>query len=163
MKGRYLILTPVDSLPNEKSFDAAWRRFAGICRSLHRDGLDYHVQFNLHSGKPHVLITASGTAKPRRQPAHRIGLPQRIPAQRCKERAMEAEWFLPENRERRNNGTSYWSKHQARYQDLSTMPEDLVRAEAEYWREMELLSGQRQHYKPGLTDENRTSDDEVAA
>jgi hypothetical protein len=43
------------------------------------------------------------------------------------------------------------------------MAEELIRAEAEYWREMELLSGQREHFKPGLTDETRCADDEVAA
>ena len=84
-------------------------------------------------------------------------------AQRCRDRALEAEWFLPENRERRKDGTAYWGRHQARYQELSKMAEEFLRAEAEYWREMELLSGQRQHFKPGLTDETRTSDDEVAA
>jgi hypothetical protein len=86
-----------------------------------------------------------------------------VPAQRCRDRALEAEWFLPENRERRKDGTAYWRKHQARYQELSKMAEEFVRADAEYWRELELLSGQRQHFKPGLTDETRTSDDEVAA
>jgi hypothetical protein len=36
-------------------------------------------------------------------------------------------------------------------------------AEYQYWREMEILSGQRQHFKPGLNAETDTSDDEVAA
>jgi hypothetical protein len=43
------------------------------------------------------------------------------------------------------------------------MAEEFLRGEAEYWRDLELLSGQRQHFKPGLNDETRTSDDEVAA
>jgi hypothetical protein len=141
-----------------------WRLFADTCRSLHRDGLDYSVQFNLTGATPHVLITASGTAKTRKQAgAHRLPLPAPVPAQRCRDRALEAEWFLPENRERRNNGTAYWGKHQARYRELSDMAEEFLRAEAEYWRELELISGQRQHFKPGRTDETANLDDEVAA
>ena len=65
MNGRYLIYTPVQSVRDEKRFDTAWRKFAEVCRSLHRDGLDYNVQLNLKDARPHVLITASGTAKPR--------------------------------------------------------------------------------------------------
>jgi hypothetical protein len=38
-----------------------------------------------------------------------------------------------------------------------------LRAELEYWRELEFISGQRQHFKPGLTDEMSHQDDEVAA
>jgi len=163
MNGRYLILTPA-SLPNEKHFDAAWHKFAEVCRSPHRDGLDYHVQLNLHDVRPHLLITASGTAKPQRKPAKRgLTLPQPILPKRCRDRAMEAEWFLPENSDRRKDGTAYWNPHQARYQELSAMAEEFIWADAEVWRELEFLSGQRQHFKPGLTDETRTSDDEVAA
>ena len=164
MTGRYLIYTPVQSAPDEKRFDAAWRRFAEVCRSLHRDGLDYSVMLNLTDARPHVLVTASGTAKPRKQVgAHRVPLPPPIPAQRCGDRAIEVEWFLPENRERRKDGTAYWTKHQTRYQELSTMAEEFLRAELEYWRELEQLSGQRARFKPGLTDETTYADDEVAA
>jgi hypothetical protein len=164
MTGRYLIYTPVESIRDEKRFDAAWRRFAEVCRSLNRDGLDYSVQLNLTGHNPHVLITASGKAKPRKQPAirHFILAPP-VPAQRCRDRALEVEWFLPENRERRNSSTSYWGRHQARYQELSQMAEEFLRAEVEYWRELELLSGQREHFKPGRTDETANADDEVAA
>jgi len=164
MTGRYLIYTPVDSMPDERRFDAAWRTFAEICRSLNRDGLDYSVSLNLAHLKPHVLITASGKAKPRRVAgAHRLPLPPPIPAQRCRDRALEVEWFLPENRERRKDATAYWAKHQARYQELSTMAEEFLRVELEYWRELELLSGQRQHFKPGRMGETANADDEVAA
>jgi hypothetical protein len=164
MTGRYLIYTPVDSIPDEKRFDAAWRRFAEICRSLNRDGLDYAVELNLADARPHILVTASGKAKPRRQMgADRVPLPPPIPAQRCRDRAVEVEWFLPENRERRKDGTAYWAKHQARYQELSGMAEEFLRVELEYWRELELLSGQRARFKPGLTDETAYADDEVAA
>jgi hypothetical protein len=76
---------------------------------------------------------------------------------------MEVEWFLPENRDRRNSATSYWRKHPARYAELSAMAEEFLRAELEYWRELELLSGQRQHFKPVRTDETANADDEVAA
>ena len=164
MTGRYLILTPVESQPNEKRFDAAWRKFVSVCRSLHRDGLDYNVHLSLTDSRPHVLITASGKARPRKQPAaHRVALPPPITAQRCRERALEAEWFLPENQEKRNGNTSYWGKHKARYQELSSMAEEFIRAEAEYWRDMELLSGRREHFKPGRTDEAGHVSDEVAA
>ena len=90
-----------------------------------------------------------------RRPAARRAYPpcRPVPAQRCKDRALEAEWFLPENRERRNDGTSYWGKHQDRYRELADMAEELLRAEAEYWQELETLSGQREHFKPGRTDE----------
>jgi len=164
MTGRYLIYTPVESARDEKRFDSAWRRFAEVCRSLHRDGLSYSVQLNLADLRPHVLITASGKAKPRKQPTARHAIvPPPVPAERCRDRALEAEWFLPENFDRRKDGTAYWRKHQARYQELSQMAEELLRAEAEYWRELELISGQRDHFKPGRTDETAQADDEVAA
>jgi hypothetical protein len=83
--------------------------------------------------------------------------------QRCRDRAIEVEWFLPENRERRKDGTAYWAKHQARYQELAAMAEEFLRADLEYWRELELLSGQRARFKPGLMDETAYTDDEVAA
>ena len=164
MNGRYLIYTPVDSTPDERRFDKAWRRFAEICRSLHRDGLNYCVKLNLADTRPHMLVTASGKAIPRKHTgAHRLPLPPPIPVQRCRDRAMEVEWFLPENRDRRKDGTAYWARHQARYQELSAMAEENLRAELEYWRELELLSGQREHFKPGRTDETANADDEVAA
>ena len=162
MTGRYLICTPVESARNELRFDKAWRRFAEICRSLHRDGLSYSVQFNLTDAKPHVLITASGKARPRKHSVPRaMILPPPVPAQRSRERALEVAWFLPENRERRNNQTAYWRKRQERYQELSQMAEEQLRAELEYWHELELLSGQREHFKPGRTDETALADDEV--
>jgi hypothetical protein len=162
MTGRYLICTPVESTRNEKRFDQAWRRFAEVCRSLHRDGLSYDVQLHLAGDNPHALITASGTAKPRKQSATRhVILPPPVPVQRCRDRATEVAWFLPENRERRNNQTSYWSRRPERYQELCAMAEEYLRAELEYWRELEALSGQREHFKPGRTDETAFADDEV--
>jgi hypothetical protein len=164
MNGRYLIYSPVDSARNEKRFDANWHKVVTVCRSLHSDGLSYDVQLNLTGANPHVLIVASGTAKPRQHRAgHRLTLPPPIPVERCRDRALEAAWFLPENRERRNGHTSYWRKQQPRYRELSGMAEEYLRAELEYWREMELLSGQREHFKPGRTDETAHQDDEVAA
>jgi hypothetical protein len=132
--------------------------------SVNRDGLDYSVRLNLADTKPHVPVTASGQPKPRKQTdARAVSLPPPIPVQRCRERAQEVEWFLPENRERGNAATAYWRKHQARYQELFGMAEEFLRAELEYWRELELLSGQRARFKPGLTDETAYADDEVAA
>ena len=164
MMGRYLIYTPQASWQDEKRFDANWHKFVAICRSLERDGLTYEVQFNLTSENPHMLITASGTAKQHRDsvPRH-VVLPPPIPLQRCRERAVEVEWFLPENAGRRNSSSSFWRRRQNRYQELSQMAEDHLRAELEYWRELELLNGQREHFKPGRTDETANVDDEVAA
>ena len=142
MTGRYLIYTPVASTPDERRFDRAWRRFAEVCRSLYQDGLTYGVQLNLGDRRPHILITASGKAKQRKiAGAHRVPLPPPIPAQRCRDRATEVEWFLPENRERRKDGTAYWARHQARYQELSVMVEEFLRAELEYWREWSCSAG----------------------
>jgi len=164
MTGRYLIYTPVESVRDEKRFDAAWRRFAETCRSLYRDGLIYNVQFNLTEAIPHVLITASGKAVPRKQPAaRRFQLSQPISRKRCRERVDEARWFLPEFRERRKDGTLYWGRHRDRYRELSELAEEHVRADFEFWRELELLSGQREHFKPGRTDETANLDDQVAA
>jgi hypothetical protein len=164
MRGRYLIYTPVESAHDDRRFDAAWRRFAEICRSLHRDGLSYGVRFNLGDARPHVIITASGTATPRKPSiARRQPLPPPIPPARCRERAQEAAWFLPENRERRNANTTHWRNRAGRHAELSEMAEEHLRAELEYWRELELLSGQREHFKPGRTDETARLDDEVAA
>lgn len=150
---------------SEKRTAERWHLFAQTCRSLAADGLDYSVSLSLVGSDPHILITASGSATAKRKaaaPAKRHMAPP-LKAQQCVVRAQEAEWFLPENRERRKGGTAYWSRHQARYQELSQMAENYLRAEVEYWRELETISGQRQHFKPGLTDETRTSDDEVAA
>jgi hypothetical protein len=164
MTGRYLIFNLADSRRDETRFDAAWQRFAEVCRLLHRDGLSYNVQFNLTDARPNILITASGQAKARKIPNPRHwSLPQPIPVQRCQERALEAAWFLPENRERRNANTTHWRTRAGRYSELNAMAEEHLRAELEYWRELELLSGQREHFKPGRTDETAYLDDEVAA
>ena len=164
MTGRYLIYTPLESGRDERRFRAAWGRFGEICRSLHKDGLTYVVQLNLTAARPHVLITASGKALRRKAATvRRLVLPAPVPAQRCRERAQEVEWFLPENAERRDGATTYWQRHAARYQELAAMAEEHLRAELAYWRELELLSGQRQHLKPGLTDETAYADDEVQA
>jgi hypothetical protein len=170
MTGRYLHVTPLDSSHakycdvTERRFAATWSKFAGLCRSLDRDGLAFDVSFNLAGSRPHVLITASGTAKPRRSTVARvIALPSPVPAQRCRERAAEAAWFLPENAARRKTDTPYWRTHQARHAELFQMAEEHLRAEHEYWRELELISGQRQHFKPGLTAATAHADDEVAA
>jgi hypothetical protein len=168
MTGRYLIYTPLESRDwhgrNRRRFETNWHKFATVCRSLDSDGLAYDVQFILTGGNPHVLITASGTVKARKHSASRaVILPPPIPAQRCRDRALEVEWFLPENLSRRNSSTSYWRARPARYAELSTMAEEHLRAELEYWHELETLSGRREHFKPGRTDETANADDEVAA
>jgi hypothetical protein len=165
MTGRYVIYTPRESWLDARQFDKSWRAFVAVCRSLDENGLDYAVQFNVASDRPHVLVTASGTPR-RRKPqtaSRRVMLPPPIPAQRCAIHAQEAEWFLPENRTRRNSATTHWRCRGDRFAELSAMAEEELRAEVEFWREMELLSGQRQHFKPGRTDETAKLDDEVAA
>ena len=42
------------------------------------------------------------------------------------------------------------------------MAEEHLRAKRQYSRELELISTQRQHFKPGRTDETAYQDDEVA-
>ena len=41
------------------------------------------------------------------------------------------------------------------------MAEAHLRTDLEYWRELELLSGQRKHFEPGRTDESAHADDEL--
>jgi hypothetical protein len=71
-------------------------------------------------------------------------------------------WFLPGSRERRKNQTAYWRARQTRHDELAGMAEEHLRAELEYWRELELLSGQRERFKPGRSDETAYADDEVS-
>ena len=83
MTGRYFIHTPRESWLDVRQFDYAWHKFVALCRSLDADGLGYDVQFNLGCQRPHMLITASGTAKPRKRPAARlITLPPLMPPKR---------------------------------------------------------------------------------
>ena len=167
MTGRYLVYTPLECEPRVfwkgHRFLRNWHTFVEVCRSLHRDGLSYEVQFNLTAAEPHVLITASGTAKAREHPAPRHSAMPSVPAKRSRERVREVEWFLQKLAGRRDNSASYWNRRQARYQEFSKMTAEQLRAELDYWRELELLSGQRDHFKPGLTDETAYEDDGVAA
>jgi hypothetical protein len=172
MTGRYRIcMLPLldNGIPRswepEKRTAQRWRLFVQTCRSLAADGLDYAVVFALIGDNPHILITASGNRK--RKPKSFTGPKFRIlpplKAHACATYAQEVEWFLPENRTRRNSNTDYWRRRRNRHDELAEMAEDQLRAELEYWRELELISGQREHFKPGLTDETLYVDDEVAA
>jgi hypothetical protein len=142
-----------------------WSTFVHTCEALAAEGLVYFVTFALTGDDPHILITASGTPRAKRKPAsvRRPALVPPVKPQQCAVHAQEAAWFLPENRERRNAHTTHWRARVGRYAELNTMAEEELRAEWEFWRELELLSGQRQHFKPGLTDETAYADDEVAA
>ncbi|MBZ5635183.1 MAG: hypothetical protein LAO55_18830 [Acidobacteriia bacterium] len=165
MTGRYKItLSSWRTWEPEKRTVKRWSLFVNTCRLLARDGLDYRVTLALDGDDPHILITASGTVKrTARQTSLRHGMMPPVKREQCAERALEAEWFLPENATKRNTNTTHWRRRGARYAELSAMAEGHLRAELDYWREMELLSGQRQHFKPGLTDETAWADDEVAA
>lgn len=165
MTGRYKItLNSWRAWEPEKRTARRWSLFVNTCRLLARDGLDYCVTLALDGDDPHILISAWGNVtRTHRQPVPR---PRMIPAVRTEEcvvRAREAEWFLPENAAKRNANTTHWRRRGTRFAELSAMAEEQLRAELEFWREMELLSGQRQHFKPGLTDETAWADDEVAA
>lgn len=172
MTGRYRI-SMVPLLGNgiarvwesEKRTARRWHLFAETCRSLAADGLDYSVSFALTGDDPHILIAASGkaTRKPRLIALPKHGMVQPVKPAQCAVRAQEVEWFLPENRERRNANTTHWRTRAGRYAELNAMAEEQLRAELEFWRELELISGQRQHFKPGRTDETAHLDDEVAA
>jgi len=149
----------------EKRTAQRWHLFAETCRSLAADGLDYAVTFALTCDAPHILITASGKATVKRKPTsvRRMAFPARVKPEKCAVHAQEAAWFLPENRERRNANTTHWRARAGRYAELNAMAEEHLRAELEFWHELELLSGQREHFKPGRTDETAYLDDEVAA
>jgi len=172
MIGRYRICMP-PSLDNgiprvwepEKRTAQRWHLFAQTCRSLAADGLDYSVSFALIGDNPHILITASGTCthKPKSFIGPKLKIVSPLKPPECAVHAQEVEWFLPENRIRRNSNTDYWRRRRNRHDELAEMAEEQLRAELEYWRELELISGQREHLKPGLTDETAFMDDEVAA
>jgi hypothetical protein len=165
MTGRYKItLNSWRAWEPEKRTARRWSLFVNTCRLLARDGLDYRVTFALSGDDPHILINASGKVTRKRSVtvARRAMVPP-VKSADCALRAQEAEWFLPENAAKRNGGTTHWQRRGARYAELGAMAEAELRAELEFWREMELLSGQRQHFKPGLTDETVWADDEVAA
>jgi hypothetical protein len=172
MTGRYRIsMLPLlaNGMPriseSEKRTAKSWHLFAETCRSLAADGLDYSVSFALMGDDPHILITASGKATPKRKPTslRRVALVPPVKAQQCAIHAQEAEWFLPENQERRNSNTTHWRTRAGRYAQLNAMAEEELRAELEFWLELELISGQRQHFKPVRTNETVWQDDEVAA
>jgi len=165
MTGRYkIVLNSWRTWEPEKRTAKRWSLFVNTCRLLANDGLNYEVTFSLEGDNPHILILAFGQVRRRRsrsQGARRLVPP--VKSQDCAVHAQEAEWFLPENAAKRNSGATHWQRRGARHAELSAMAEEQLRAELDYWRELELLSGQRQHFKPGLTDETVWADDEVAA
>jgi hypothetical protein len=165
MTGRYKIqFNSWRVFEPEKRTARRWSLFVNTCRLLARDGLDYGVTFALNGDDPHILIRASGKVTRKRSltVARRAMVPPVI-AEQCALRAQEAEWFLPENAAKRNTTTTHWRRYSARYAELNALADEHLRAEVEFWRELELLSGQRQHYKPGMTGEMVSADDEVAA
>ncbi len=162
MTGRYLIFTPVQSASNELRFAKAWRLLVRTCMSLNRDQLSYSVEWNLSTDQPHALITASGTAKPRTGPAMRPkAVGRRRMHQQCQSRKRECEWIL--NAQRDDDHASYWRRRHARYKELSEMGEEILRAELDFWRELEALSGQRQRFPPGRAVALMPDDDQASA
>lgn len=165
MTGRYKItLNSLRTWEPEKRTARRWSLFVNTCRLLARDGLDYRVTFALDGDDPHVLINAwRQPSRKRKRTATSRPAPPALKPEACALRAQEAAWFLPKNRDRRNSDAEHWRRRRARYAELSGMAEDELHAEREFWRELELLSGQRQHFKPGLTHESVWADEEVAA
>jgi len=165
MTGRYKIhLNSWRTWESEKRTAKRWSLFVNTCRLLASDGLNYEVTFTLGGDDPHILIMASGQVRRRRSRSQCVQCQvSRVKSQDCAVHAQEAEWFLPENAAKRNSGTSHWQRRGARYAELKGMAEEHLRAEVGFWRELELLSGQRQHFKPGLTHDASWADDEVAA
>lgn len=148
----------------ERLTSKRWSIFVHTCESLAADGLDYAVAFALTGDDPHILITASGRVwRKHSLTVVRHGMVHPVKSQECALRAQEAEWFLPENATKRNSNRTHWQRRGARYAELNSMAEEQLRAEVEFWRELELLSGQRQRFKPGLTDDTAWADDQVAA
>ena len=91
-----------------------WSVFVHTCESLAADGLDYAVTFALAADDPHILITASGTVtRKRRQVGPCHGMVHPVKPQECTVRALEAEWFLPENATKRNSSTTHWRRRGA--------------------------------------------------
>ena len=165
MTGRYRITLASTKGVGEQLTRKRWSAFVRTCESLAADGLDYGVSFALTGNAPHILITASGRVTRKRRPfgLPKHGMVQPVKPQQCAIHAQEAEWFLSENRTRRNSNTTHWRTRSARYAELNAMAEENLREELAFWRELELLSGQRQHFKPRRTDETTFADDEVAA
>ena len=178
MTGRYYLIVPLYPARNvtferpwqtkaiegryQEQLKGCWHRFHALCRSLHSDGLQYSVEFNLIADEPHVLITASGKAKPARRPkAQPLTLPQPVSLKRCRQEIDAREFYLPEHHDKRGCRSPKIGNTYAYH--LVNVAEEHLRAEIEYWRELELLSGQREHFKPGLADEIACADDEVAA
>jgi hypothetical protein len=165
MTGRYkIILNSWRAWESDTRTAKRWSVFVNTCRLLDRDGLSYEVTFALEGDNPHILILASGQVRRRHSRSQSVArLIPPVKSAECAVRALEAAWFLPENAAKRNSGSTHWRRRGARFAELSAMAEEQLRADLEYWRELELLSGQRQHFKPGLTDETAWADDEVAA
>jgi hypothetical protein len=163
--GRYKIYLNSERVwEPEKRTAKRWSLFVNTCRLLANDGLNYTVTFALNGDQPYILILSAGSVKRRcTQSISRRWIVPTVKAQDCAVRAQEAMWFLPEHRQTRNADTQHWRRRGGRYAELEAMAEEQLRAEVDFWREMELLSGQRQRFKPGLTDETAWADDQVAA
>jgi hypothetical protein len=165
MTGRYkIILNSWRVWETEACTAKRWSLFVKTCLLLDRDGLSYEVTFALEGDNPHILILASGQVRRRHSRSQSVArLIPPVKSAECAVRALEAAWFLPENAAKRNSGSTHWRRRGARFAELSAMAEEQLRADLEYWRELELLSGQRQHFKPGLSDQTVWADDQVAA
>lgn len=142
-----------------------WSTFVATCESLHRDGLSYSVEFCYFDTQfPVIRILAAGTyAKRRRSNSKPSILPPPVPQAVAKQRADFAEFFVEGKHRSYPHGPK---KHKAQYWELSKIAQqgrEFIEAELAYWRELELLSGQRQHNKPGKTADNQYADDGIAA
>jgi hypothetical protein len=144
---------------NERDLQRAWHVFVATCESLNRDGLDYDVQFNLACAHPYIVIKASGVSNRVYKPATTRTCTTPLTHEQCKKRLDAVERFT-------TGRMRAYGRESSKYNELSNIAEwgpDFIEAELDFWREMEALSGQRQHNKPGMTDETIYADDEVLA
>jgi hypothetical protein len=139
-----------------------WSKVVAVCESLAAQGLNYTVHYALNVPEPHVLIFADGTPKAAavRRPVRSMVQP--VKAAVAKAHKLEAAWFLPEWQDKKkSDGAAYWRRHAARRSELERMAQDEIRAEFEFWQELESLSETREHFKPGLAVDAVKQDDEV--
>lgn len=140
MKGTYKI--PIGSSKgyyNRYKPAPGWSAFTAVCRSLAADGLEYSIKIVIDTN-PHILIVASGTAKRRKnQPIVLKFKPSEpLKNEKCCRELSEAEKVLKASRARMACGLDHYAESEA------------ARLDVEYWQEMERISGQREHFKPGM-------------
>lgn len=168
MTGRYRIFWSDAQTIRERA--KPFKVFAAVCRSLTADGLDYSVELAPPDSDGWHSLTVSASGTPRKAP-QRSTTPRRtmrplIPYNVATNRRQETEWFLYGKPDMiaafKRRVFKGWDYKRGRMEELSKMAVAQLQSELEYWQAVELESGRRDHFKPGLTGERR-EDDECAA